>query len=110
MDEDDAIITMVTHLIPDVENEDFDGQAPQPEAPDAPQQGVDWSQPQNTPVSFDLDATDHTNLPVIIEDEEYTLPVAKPRVSASWRSYAHSKQKGNVSASPQGDQIDYTNS
>ncbi len=27
MDEDDPIITMVTHLIPDDENEDFDGQA-----------------------------------------------------------------------------------
>jgi hypothetical protein len=39
VDEDDPIITMVTHLIPDDENEDFDGQAPQLEAPDAQQQG-----------------------------------------------------------------------
>ena len=78
MDEDDPIITMVTHLIPDDENEDFDGQAPQPEAPDAPKQGVDWSQPSNTPVSFDLDATDRTNLPVIIEDEEDTAVHQNP--------------------------------
>ena len=54
MDEDDPIITMVTHLIPDGKNEDFEGQAPQPEAPDAPEQGVDWSQPPNTPVSLTL--------------------------------------------------------
>jgi hypothetical protein len=33
---------------------------------------VDLSQPPNTPVSFDLDATDGTNLPVINEDEEDT--------------------------------------
>ena len=72
MDEDDPIITMVTHLIPDGKNEDSEGQAPKPEAPDAPQQGVDWSQPPNTPVSFDLDATDRTNLPVIIKDKEDT--------------------------------------
>ncbi len=72
MDEDDPIITMVNHLIPDDENEDLDGQAPQPEAPDAQQQGVDWSQPPNTPVSFDLDATDRADLPVIIEGEEDT--------------------------------------
>jgi hypothetical protein len=72
MDEDDPIISMVTHLIPDDENEDFEGQAPQPEAPDAPQQGVDWSQPPKTPVSFDLDATDRTDLPDIVEDEEDT--------------------------------------
>jgi hypothetical protein len=78
MDEDDPIITMVTHLIPDDENDDFDGQAPQPEAPDAPQQGVDWSQPPNTPVSFDLDVTDRTNLPVIIEDEEGTAVHQNP--------------------------------
>jgi hypothetical protein len=45
MDEDDPIITMVTHLIPDDENEDFDVQAPQPEAP---QQGMNWSQPHLT--------------------------------------------------------------
>jgi hypothetical protein len=78
IDEDDPIITIVTHLIPDDENEDFDGQAPQPEAPDAPQQGVDLSQPPNTPVSFDPDATDRTNLPVIIEDEEDTAVHQNP--------------------------------
>ncbi len=78
MDEDDPIITMVTHLIPDDKNEDFDRQAPQPEAPDAPQQGVDWSQPPNTPVSFDLDATDRTNLPVIIKDKEDTAVCQNP--------------------------------
>jgi hypothetical protein len=39
MDEDDPIITMVTHLFPDDENEDVEGQSPQPEAPDALQQG-----------------------------------------------------------------------
>ncbi|KAI2507483.1 hypothetical protein MHU86_6975 [Fragilaria crotonensis] len=71
-DEDDPIITMETHLIPDDENEDFEGQALQPDAPDASQQGVDWSQPPKTPVSLDLDATDCPNLPVIIEDKEYT--------------------------------------
>jgi len=77
-DEDDPIISMVTHLIPDDENEDFEGQAPQPEAPDALQQGVDWSQPPNTPVSFDLDATDRTDLPVIIEEEEDTAVHENP--------------------------------
>ncbi|KAI2511676.1 hypothetical protein MHU86_2742 [Fragilaria crotonensis] len=77
-DEDDPIISMVTHLIPDDENEDFEGQAPQPEAPDALQQGVDWSQPPNTPVSFDLDPTDRTDLPVIIEDEEDTAVHENP--------------------------------
>ena len=78
MDEDDPIITMVTHLIPDDENEDFEGQAPQPEAPDAQLQGVNWSQPPNTPVSFDLDATDRTDLPVIVEDEEDTAVHENP--------------------------------
>ena len=77
-DEDDPIISMVTHLIPDDENEDCEGQAPQPEAPDALQQGVDWSQPPNTPVSFDLDATDRTDLPVIIEEEEDTAVHENP--------------------------------
>ena len=48
--EDDPIITMVTHLTPDDENEDFDGQAPQPEPPDAQLQGVDWNQPPKKPV------------------------------------------------------------
>ncbi len=72
LDEDVPIISMVTHLIPDDENEDFEGQAPQPEAPDAPQQGVDWSQPPSTPVSFDLDATDRTDLPVIIAQHLFT--------------------------------------
>ena len=72
MDEDDPIINMVTHLIPDDENEDCEEQVRQPEAPDAQEPGVDWSQPPNTPVSFDLNATDRTDLPVIIEDEEDT--------------------------------------
>jgi hypothetical protein len=39
---------------------------------------VDWSQPPNTPVSFDLDATDRTDLPVIIEDEEDTVVHQNP--------------------------------
>jgi hypothetical protein len=65
-------LTRVTHLIPDDENEDFEGQAPQPEALDATQQGVDCTQPPISPVSIDSDATDHTNLSVIIEDKEDT--------------------------------------
>ena len=77
-DEDDPIIYMETHLIPDDENEDFEEQVHQPEAPDAPQQGVDWSQPPNTPVSFDLDAKNHPDLPAIIEDEEDTAFQEKP--------------------------------
>ncbi|KAI2493485.1 hypothetical protein MHU86_21066 [Fragilaria crotonensis] len=39
---------------------------------------VDWSQPPNTPVSFDLDATDRTDLPVVIEDEEDTAVHENP--------------------------------
>jgi hypothetical protein len=36
VDEDDPIINMETHLIPDHENEDIDGPVHQPEAPDKP--------------------------------------------------------------------------
>ena len=78
MDEDDPIVNMETHLIPDQENEDIDGPVHQPEAPDTSSQGVDWTQPQSTPVSFDLDATDRIDLPVIIEDEEDTAFHEKP--------------------------------
>jgi hypothetical protein len=76
VDEDDPIINMETHLIPD--DEDCDGHVHQPEAPDTSSQGVDWNQTPNTPVSFDLDATNRSDLPVIIEDEEDTAFQEKP--------------------------------
>jgi hypothetical protein len=78
LDEDDPIINMVTHLIPDHEDEDCDGRVHQPDAPDTSSQGVDWSQSLNTPVSFDLDAKNHPDLPVILEDEEDTAFHEKP--------------------------------
>jgi Reverse transcriptase (RNA-dependent DNA polymerase)/GAG-pre-integrase domain len=78
VDEDDPIINMETHLIPDHENEDIDGPVHQPEAPDTSSQGVYWTQAPNTPVSFDLDAIDRTDLPAIIEDEEDTAFHEKP--------------------------------
>lgn len=78
LDEDDPIINMETHLIPDDANEDIDEQVHQPEAPDTSNQGVDWTQSPNTPVSFDLDATNRTDLPVIIEDEEDTAVQENP--------------------------------
>jgi hypothetical protein len=68
LDNHDPVIKMVGRLIPD-ENADFEEQAHQPEVPDALEPGVDWSQPPNTPVSFDLDATNCTDLPVLIEDK-----------------------------------------
>ena len=78
VDEDDPIINMETHLIPDHENEDIDGPVHQPEAPDTSSQGVDWTQAPNTPISFDLNTTDRTDLPVIVEDEEDTAFHEKP--------------------------------
>ncbi|KAI2509498.1 hypothetical protein MHU86_4875 [Fragilaria crotonensis] len=78
LDEDDPIINMETHLIPDDENEDCQEPLHQPEAPDTSSQGVDWSHPPNTPVSFDLDATDRTDLPVVIDDEEDTAVHENP--------------------------------
>lgn len=78
LDEDDPIISMETHLIPDHEDEDCDGPVHQPEAPDTSSQGVDWSQSPNTPVSFDLDANNRPDLPAIIEDEEDTAFQEKP--------------------------------
>ena len=73
LDEDDPIINLETHLIPDDANEDNDEQVYQPESPDTSHQGVDWNQSPNTPVLFDPDATSNrTNVPIIIEDEEDT--------------------------------------
>ena len=88
LDEDDPIITMVNHLIPDDENEDIDEQVYQPEAPETSNQGVDWDQSQNTPVSFDLNATNRTDLPVIIEDEEDTA-VSQENPSAEFLRWHH---------------------
>ncbi|KAI2507331.1 hypothetical protein MHU86_7051 [Fragilaria crotonensis] len=78
LDDDDPIINMETHLIPDDENEDCHEPLHQPEAPDTSSQGVDWSQPPNTPVSFDLDAKNRPDLPALIEDEEDTAFQEKP--------------------------------
>jgi hypothetical protein len=71
VDEDNPIIGYTTHLIPDDKDEDSE-HVQAPEAPDAEEQGVNWSQPPKTPVSFDLDTTEGTNAPAIIEDEEDT--------------------------------------
>ncbi len=76
LDEDDPIISMVTHLIPN--DEDYDEQVHLPEAPDTSTQGVDWNQTPNTPVSFDLNAKNHPDLPAIIEDEEDAAFQEKP--------------------------------
>jgi hypothetical protein len=71
VDEDDPIVGYTTHIIPDDDDEDSE-QVQAPEAPDTKEQGVDWNHPPNTPVSFDLDATEGTDAPAIIEDEEDT--------------------------------------
>ncbi|KAI2514132.1 hypothetical protein MHU86_25 [Fragilaria crotonensis] len=76
LDEDDPIISMVTHLIPD--DEDCDEQVYLPEATDTSTQGVDWNQTPNTPVSFDLDAKNHPDSPAIVEDEEDATFQEKP--------------------------------
>ena len=72
VDEDNPIIGYTTHLILDDDDEDSE-QVQAPEAPDAKEQGVDWNQAPKTPVSFDLDATEGTDAPAIIEDKEDTV-------------------------------------
>jgi hypothetical protein len=69
VDEDNPIVGYTTHLIP--EDEDSE-QVQAPKAPDAKEQGVDWSQPPKTPFSFDPDTTEGTDAPAIIKDEEDT--------------------------------------
>ena len=69
MDEDDPIINMETHLIPDDENEDFEEQVHQPEAPDAQlRKGWIGASLQINQSHLTLMQTDRTDLPVIIED------------------------------------------
>ena len=78
LDEDDPIINIETHPIPDDQDEDSAEQVSLPEAPDTSEQGVDWNQTPNTPVSFDLDAKNHPDSPAIIEDEEDAAFQEKP--------------------------------
>jgi len=87
-DEDDPIINMDSHLIPDDQDEDRVEQVSLPEAPDTSDQGVDWNQAPSSPVSFDLDATNRTNLPVIIEDKEDTA-VSQENPSAEFLCWHH---------------------
>jgi hypothetical protein len=77
VDEDNPIVGYTTHLIPDDNDEDSE-QVQAPEAPDAKEKGVDWSQSPITPVSFDLNATEGTDAPAIIEDEEDTSVRVNP--------------------------------
>jgi hypothetical protein len=71
VDEDNPIVGYTTHLIPDNKDEDSE-HVQAPEAPDAEEQGVDWSQPPKIPVLFDLETTEGADAPAIIKDEEDT--------------------------------------